>query len=462
MKNYSKIFIFIFGLIALCGCEQKTLTQGGVDDEEDFTIPSGSYIFFNVDNPTRADLKVGQLTDAFSVLGYKYTSSDGWKAAKAQASQNKTIEFTDYKGANITALMGVFELADRYSEGYDPATSDIIPDKDTVEYSNGVHHYSPLQEWEPNLTYSFFAWYPSDLLVNKKENKDYREVEGNPYIDYSIAEGAGFVGREQMYDVMTACKIDAKKRQGVNVNLEMEHRLSVLDIQAVNNNSAVDKKEIWTNEVAKGGFTTNGGDLATLINGISEDDKVTVTIGSLTLNLSKLYRKATISLNTDEATCDYKINANGEFVLDANGQQIKETIIVSDPVSNVNFSFVYGNVNNAENDGKIAYYYDLTAAEDARVKQLVNSDKKLILIPQNEPITAKLTVVYTIECNGVSKTYEIPRTEESVQLKAEATISKLDEGCHHYLELTFSKNGLFVVAKSHETWEDFTIRHDFE
>jgi hypothetical protein len=167
-------------------------------------------------------------------------------------------------------------------------------------------------------------------------------------------------------------------------------------------------------------------------------------------------------LNTDEETCDYKKNANGEFVLDANGQKIKETIIVSDPVSDVDFPFVYGSVANAENDGKIAYYYDLTAAEDARVKQLVNSDKKLILIPQNEPITAKLTVEYTIECNGVSKTYKIPRTEESVQLKAEATIAKLDEGCHHYLELTFSKNGLFVVAKSHEAWEDFTIRHDFE
>ena len=458
MKNYSKIFIFIFALFALCGCEQKTIIQGGDGDDEDVVFPSGSYIFFNVDNPTRADLKVGQLTEPFSVLGYKYTSKDGWKAAKAQASQNRTIEFIDYTGAQITAPMGVFELADRYSEGYDPATSDNSPDKDKVEYSNGAHKYSPLQEWEPNLTYSFFAWYPFDLLVNKKENKDYREVEGNPYIDYSIADedGTGFVSRENMFDVMTACKIDAKKRQGVNVNLTMEHRLSVLDIQAVNIISAVDIKEIWNNEVkvTTEGFTINGGNLATLINGITEDDKVTVTINSLTLNLSKLYREARISLNTDEETCDYKKNANG--------QQIKETIIVSDPVSNVNFPFVYGNETNAENDGKIAYYYDLTAAEDARVKQLVNSDKKLILIPQNEPITAKLTVVYTIECNGVSKTYEIPRTEESVQLKAEATIAKLDEGCHHYLELTFSKNGLFVVAKSHEAWEDFTIRHDFE
>ena len=475
MKNYSKIFIFIFGLIALCGCEQKTLTQGGVDDEEDFTIPSGSYIFFNVDNPTRAALKVGQLKEPFYVLGYKYTSADGWKAAKAQATQNRQITFTDYKQTeNVTAPMGVFGLADRYSEGYNSTTSDNSPDKQLVEYSNDVHHYLPLQEWEPNLTYSFFAWYPTSLKVNGEENSnvDYRTVEGNPYINYSIAEGAGFVGREKMYDVMTACKIDAKKRHGVNVNLTMEHRLSVLDIQAVNIISAVDIEEIWNNEVkvTTEGFTPNGGDLATLINGISEDDKVTVTINSLTLNLSKLYRKATISLNTDEETCDYKKNANGDFVLDANGQQIKETIIVSDPVENVDFPFVYGSVANAENDGKIAYYYDLTAAEDAKVKQLVNSDKKLILIPQNEPITATLTVEYTIECNGVSKTYEIPRTElgdasdvsDDVEIKAEATIAKLEEGCHHYLELTFSKNGLFVVAKSHETWEDFTIRHDFE
>lgn len=457
MKNYSKIFIFIFGLIALCGCEQKTLTQGGVDDEEDFTIPSGSYIFFNVDNPTRAALEVGQLTEDFYVLGYKYTSTDGWSAAKAKASQNATIKFTDYKGANITAPMGVFGLSDRYNDAVTDATPNI-PDKQFVGYDGSVHSYSPLQEWEPNLTYSFFAWYPTSLKVNGEENSnvDYRTVEGNPYINYSIAEGAGFVGREKMYDVMTACKIDAKKRHGVNVNLIMEHRLSVLDIQAVNIISAVDIKEIWNNEVkvTTEGFTPNGGNLATLINGISEDDKVTVTINSLTLNLSKLYRKARISLNTDEETCDYK--------KDANGQLIKETIIVSDPVSNVNFSFVYGSETNAENDGKIAYYYDLTAAEDAKVKQLVNSDKKLILIPQNEPITAKLTVEYTIECNGVSKTYEIPRTEESVQLKAEATIAKLDEGCHHYLELSFSKNGLFVVAKSHETWDDFTIKHDFE
>ncbi len=482
MKNYSKIFIFIFGLIALCGCEQKTLTQGGVDDEEDFTIPSGSYIFFNVDNPTRAALKVGQLTEPFYVLGYKYTSADGWKAAKAQASQNKLIDdFTDYKGAIITdARMGVFGLDDRYSEGYDPDTSDNSPDKQLVEYeySNGVHlhKYSPLQEWEPNLTYSFFAWYPTNLEFNTGATKSDGspiapvDFEGNPYITYNLPQGEG--ARAAMADVMTACKIDAKKRHGVNVNLTMEHRLSVLDIQAVNIISAVDIEEIWNNEVkvTTEGFTPNGGDLATLINGISEDDKVTVTINSLTLNLSKLYRKATISLNTDEETCDYKKDANGDFVLDANGQQIKETIIVSDPVENVDFPFVYGSVANAENDGKIAYYYDLTAAEDAKVKQLVNSDKKLILIPQNEPITATLTVEYTIECNGVSKTYKIPRTElgdasdvsDDVEIKAEATIAKLEEGCHHYLELTFSKNGLFVVAKSHETWEDFTIRHDFE
>ena len=374
MKNYSKIFIFIFGLIALCGCEQKTLTQGGVDDEEDFTIPSGSYIFFNVDNPTRAALKVGQLAEPFYVLGYKYTSADGWKAAKAQATQNRQITFTDYKQTeNVTAPMGVFGLADRYNDAVTDATPNI-PDKQFVGYDGGVHSYSPLQEWEPNLTYSFFAWCPTSLKVNGEENSnvDYRTVEGNPYINYSIANGAGFVGREMMYDVMTACKIDAKKRHGVNVNLTMEHRLSVLDIQAVNIISAVDIKEIWNNEVkvTTEGFTTNGGNLATLINGISEDDKVTVTINSLTLNLSKLYRKARISLNTDEETCDYK--------KDANGQLIKETIIVSDPVSNVNFSFVYGSETNAENDGKIAYYYDLTAAEEARVKQLVNSDKKLI------------------------------------------------------------------------------------
>ena len=91
--------------------------------------------------------------------------------------------------------------------------------------TSGVHTYTyngpgkgevgNYKQWDGNLIYSFFAWYPTNLEFNTGATKSDGtaikpyDFEGNPYIRYTLPTGVG--ARAAMEDVMTACRIDVTK-----------------------------------------------------------------------------------------------------------------------------------------------------------------------------------------------------------------------------------------------------------
>lgn len=419
MKKLYKILVFVFAFIALCGCERNNPPQGG--NGGDIFIPSGNYIYFNVNPLSRGSLINESLPYDFSVVGYNYQSN--WGTAMVQASQSATISY-EINGAIETPFIGVF---------YDTIDT-IIADKkgvQLVQYDNGVHKYTyggsdnkdNYKEWNGNLTYAFFAWYPDSLDFNTDAKKsdetpiDPADYEGNPYIRYTLPTGEG--ARANMVDVMTACKIDVTKYNGSSVNFDMQHRLAALDIYG-NNIITLEALQKAQPDSVYTGMT---------------DDNTIITVENitgLTLTLPAIRNEVKIPLNTNDAT----------EVMEVKGS----------------ISPTYGDFSCT--DISIPYY---STSDD--MKNLMGDDK-LILIPQEENIHAKLTIKYDVVVRvGGEVKLTIPYdfgVSEGAEEALETTIKGLAEGLYHYLELTFTAYGVFLQAKVEETWNELDINYSFE
>ncbi len=418
MKNLYKILVPVFAFIALCGCERNNPPQGG--NGGDIFIPSGNYIYFNVNPLSRGSLINESLPYDFSVVGYNYQSN--WGTAMVQASQSASITY-EIHGRAIPSFIGVFyntQIANKKGV-------------QLVQYDNGVHKYiyegsdnkDNYKEWNGNLTYAFFAWYPADLGFNTDAKKsdettiDPADYEGNPYIRYTLPTGTG--ARAAMKDVMTACKIDVTKYNGSSVNFDMQHRLAALDIYG--NNIIL----LEALQKAQPGLDYTG----------MTDDNTIITVENitgLTLTLPGIKSKVKIPLNTNDPT----------EVMEAEG----------------NFTPTYDDFNCT--NISIPYY---STSDD--MKNLMGDDK-LILIPQEENIHAILTIKYDVVVRVGGKVkltipYDFGVTDSKEAEDAlTTTIKGLAEGLYHYLELTFTAHGVFLQAKVEETWNELDINYSFE
>lgn len=419
MKSFSKIFILLFLFVALFGCEQKPITQGGENTggEEDIFIPSDSYIYFNVDPLTRGELiPSGAFLGDFNVLGYNYQGR--WEAAVTTASQTTPIKDNVPMGvfysSNILAKKGV-QLVTYNETGKKHEYTYEGSDKSDVGNQ---------KEWDGALRYSFFAWHPTSLVVNGG-NVNYF---GEPYISYSIASETPAdesktradesKTRAEMVDVITACKIDVTKFNGSSVNFNMEHRLAALDILA---NSIITMKSLKEAH-PEINFANEG---------ISDNARITVeNITALTLKLDKIKKNVSIPLNTSGTTVP--LTAEGELT-----------------------DVIY---NDFDCTGISIPYY--STADDMKT---LMGDNKLILIPQTEDIEASLVISYDVVCTDGGNEYRIHYDRGNLETnKLETTIKGLQEKHYHYLELTFTASGVFLQARVDESWIPLRVDYEFE
>lgn len=410
-RIFDILLVFAFLFTTLCSCNQTIELNNEGDEEIDIPIPAEGYIFFSsgMSKTRGAEVQPGPLAANFSILGYRYPAS--WGAIKSQAKQNLRISYTDNNGnviseqtQNADNHVGVFGISHASNTNYATAT----PGAQEVTYSNGVHSYSPLQNWQKNLKYAFFAWYPASLVANGG-NSNY---EGSPYISYSIPTGVDRTARQNMLDVLTACQIDYTKRDGMTVPLKMNHRLAALDVKVNNLISAKALKETY-NSV----FGTVG-----------DGAPVTIDVTAFSLTLNGIHTTAKIPLNDKDAN---------------------EKIVPSNPVNRTYTGFA-GASSIAQNSPK----------------SIVGSDEMLILIPQDTPITVGLSMSYTVTCGGITKAFTVQSTNpngtgyQALDIK----IEELDEGYFHYLTLSLTKSGLFVHADKAVSWEPAgdDVEHTFE
>ena len=388
-------------VISLCACNHETGYDGSDDTIKiPITPQTGDYIFFDIDRISRGELLEGTLKKDFKVIGYRY-ATDSWEYAKSQASQSRQFSFLNNNGETVTGQMGVFNNCPL-----------------TVVYDGGVHEYNDqgstykdgsLRQWEKNLRYAFFGWYPTTLDLNGR-NKDH---EGEPYISYSLPDGTDAEHREAMVDVLTASDIDTYKAKSMSVVFEMQHRLAALDIHA---------SHMITAKALKDSF--NDWDEV-------DDDTapVTVTVNSVELKLDNIYKNVDIYLNPDAVILKNDVEYVGHY---PSGSYTPE------------FEFV---------DVGVSFGYN-------EEKSLVPSNEKLILIPQNDVTATISTITYTISCGGISK--EFTSTHNVAEDLDYSTKLPLVEGHYAYLLLTITKSGLFVKVEQAPTWEEKKVEYEFE
>ena len=403
MKRFFSKLVLAIVVISLCGCNHESGYNGGGDDTINIPVTpqSGDYIFFDIDKISRGELLEGTLNKDFNVIGYRY-ATDSWEYAKAQASQNREFSFLGNNDLPASGQMGVFN--------HRPLT---------VQYNSGVHEYNDqgsihddgnLRQWEKNLRYAFFGWYPTTLTLNGGN----QNLEGEPYISYSLPGGTDVDAdaRKAMVDVLTASEIDTYKAKSMSVVFEMQHRLAALDIQAshmITTKALKDTYDDW--------------------DGVDDEKPVTVTVNSVSLTLANIYKSVDIYLNPDAVIK----RGNKEYV----GQY---------PSGSYTPTFVFDNVD-------VSFDYNVQ-------KSLVKSEEKMILIPQNDVIATISTITYTVTCGGISR--EFTSTHNITEDRDYSVLLPLVEGHHAYLLLTVTKSGLFVQVEQAPTWEEKKVEYEFD
>ena len=184
MRRFSYIFILFASLF--CACNDNTIDPSG---DEQIVVPTKPYIYLDAAVSTRGTLVEGTtLPDNFGVYGFTYAFNNDWDTYK------------------VTAKPNVFATAPQH-----------------VTYSNGSYKYNPIKEWDGGK-YTFFAFYPSDLSVSNGN------VEGTPYLTYS----PNFNNVGNHIDVMTAMFEDTSLSSSPYVYFDFYHRLSAVDVVAMN------------------------------------------------------------------------------------------------------------------------------------------------------------------------------------------------------------------------------------
>ncbi|MBO7235952.1 MAG: fimbrillin family protein [Alistipes sp.] len=218
MRNIYKYSLVAFALLAMAGCEQKEIS-GGDDVIINVETPEYGYIFFdsmlrggtrgtliNPDGPDDLPLEAD-----FGVIGYTYVAND-WTTAEVQARPNVFNQHPLKVTWDSSELMHTYD-----NDG--GGSDDLVP-------------------WLGKQKYAFFAYYP---YGNGKVVPSGSEVEGNPYIDFTLPSRTSVADH---IDVMTAHNIDADYTVR-SVGFRMEHRLTAIDVIA--NNLYKDKDVVVKN-----------------------------------------------------------------------------------------------------------------------------------------------------------------------------------------------------------------------
>lgn len=405
MRKLYIILASLSSLVAFVACGNESHIDPDVNewgDQEEIFIPGGNgAIFFDVNSKTKGTLlETFPTGEPFKVIGYRYNGE--WDVVKqGESSQVSTVTYTNANGDIVTEPKGVF-----YDNETEVSTETNLTGVQEVTWSGTSYGYAPLKQWVPSLVYSFFAWYPA----NRATVNDASE-HGDPYITYNLimpsADVTDETARKVMVDLLSACKINHRKVDGMSVPLQMTHRLSALEMKVASLVKAKDLREVY------GTQHPEWADLA-------DNADVTLNITSFTLYFNKIATSVKIPLNTKSSSFGYSVLSWEE---------------------NVKFFNNYAVGTEGENVSSAAQTF-------------IKAEDVLILIPQTEQITALGTLCYNITCDGYTVSFEDD---------AKTFIPNLSPGGFYRLLFTISKSGLVVKVEKAPSWDSAVeIDHDFQ
>ena len=364
MRKFSYIFMLCAAL--LCSCNDGVLNSG---DDEQIILPTRPYIYLDAAVNTRASLVNGTTLDGnFSVFGYTYDFNNKW---------------TTYR---VTAKPNVFQT---------------VPQP--VEYSNGSYKYSPMKEWQGGK-YTFFAVAPTTITTSTAG------VEGTPYVNYLL----DFNNVGQHVDIMTAMFEDTSLSSSPYVYFDFYHRLSAVDVVAMN-------------------FYEHSYD--------DPNNANTVITEQVVIELTKL--------NLDFENVDYKA---AKIYLDRRIQSERAATDAGTPPSYTIFN--YGN------DYAIPVYYN-TNANLTPITSVYNNS--IIFIPQ-ESTDLKVTTTVSYKKRRPNGQYIQDSDGDYVFDVTQTTPfnQPLKEGSRYYLQMTFTSSAVSISIITSDEWDDIPVDYEFE
>ena len=357
-------YIFLLVAVLLSGCSKDVINP----DNEQVVVPTKPYIYLDAGVSTRASLVEGTvLNQDFGVYGFTYDFNNTWSTYR------------------VTAKPKVF---------------DNVPQK--VTHANGSYQYTPVKEWQGGK-YTFFAYYPYDLDVRDVSNED---VEGTPYVTYApdFNDTAGHL------DIMTAMFEDTSLSSSPYVYFDFYHRLSAVDVVAMN-------------------FYEHSYDDPDSENTVITE-KVTIEIVDLALQFKNVeFQKAKIYL-------DRRIPS-------------ERTPADDDPIYKII----------SEKNG-ISINYN----EDATLSPITaQNNSSMIFIPQeNTDLEVTTTVQYKKRRPNGEFLTNTEGKDVFTQIIETPFNQPLKEGSRYYLQMTFTSSAVSISIITSDEWDDISVDYEFE
>ena len=363
MKRFNYIFLLFATLF--WGCNDSASLSG---DGEQIVVPTKPYIYLDAGVSTKASLVSGTtLERAFGVYGFTYDFSNKW---------------TTYR---VTAKPNVF---------------DNVPQR--VTYNSGNYSYSPIQQWKGGK-YTFFAYYPYSLVVSGEDD------EGTPYVTY----GPDFNDTAEHRDVMTAMFEDTSLSSSPYVYFDFYHRLSAVDVVAMN-------------------FYEHSYDDPNAENTVITE-RITIEVVGLSLAFKNVkYQEAKIYLDRripSERTPADAGNPSYEIISSNSG------------------SGIFINYN-----------------EDATLCTITaQNNSSMIFIPQEE---TDLEVTTTVEYKKRRPNGQYVTDENGNEVFAQEIDTPfnqpLKEGSRYYLQMTFTSSAVSISIITSDEWDDIKVDYEFD
>ena len=364
MKRVNYIFLLVAVLFS--GCSKGGITP----DEEQIVVPTRPYIYLDAGVSTRASLVEGTvLNQTFGVYGFTYDFNNTWSTYR------------------VTAKPNVFNTTPQQ-----------------VIYNNGSYQYSPVKEWQGGK-YTFFAYYPYGLVMSGGN------VEGTPYVTYA----PDFNDTAEHRDVMTAMFEDTSLSSSPYVYFDFYHRLSAVDVVAMN-------------------FYEHSYDDPDAENTVITE-KITIDIVDLALQFKNVKYKA------------------AKIYLD---RRIPSVRTLADAGTNPSYQII-------SSDSGSGIYINYN--EDATLRPITaQNNSSMIFIPQEN---TDLEVTTTVKYKKRRPDGGGYLTDENGNEVFEQTIETpfkqaLKEGSRYYLQMTFTSSAVSISIITSDEWDDIPVDYEFE
>ena len=395
MRRLNYIWVLCVALLSVA-CNRENIIPEG--DDTNVVLPEGGpYIYLDamVKNKTRGTLIEGnELQDHFGVYGYTYNFTNRWSTYRVSATPN------------------VFK---------DSNDKELLKGPQKVFYNEGVYSYSPIQTWSGGK-YTFFAYYPYEhesITYSDVDDKG-RPIESTPWIRYAPADF--LTSTAEHIDVMTAMFEDTSLSSSQYVNFDFKHRLSAIDVVALN--------FYEYNQNDAGGNVTS--------------EKIQIEITDLNLTFNNL---------------DYKA---ATFYLDSSIPSEPTPITSDDPQPSYNI---------------ISGGYKLIEYSTTSEFQHIDRSKTLLFIPQtDEDLEVTTTVSFKKKRDNGTYLDEIPadavegkdyKSQDGVvtyiSSKTTAFGQALKAGSRYFIQITFTSAAVSINILTSAEWEDLAnVYHEFE